>query len=155
MIKVLLSRIYGAIPPKAIAAVLRLLHPKFSVSVVGAFFAADGTILLLRHVYRHSYPWGLPAGFLSSGEGAESGVLRELQEETGLSAQTTGLVSVTSIAKRHLEIVIGGTIDRTQTARVSHEIFEVAYFSVTDLPAAMPPDQRALVIRLANSRAAL
>lgn len=154
MLKVFLSQVYAAIPPKLVAAILRCLHPRFSVSVVGVFFAPSGQILMLRHVYRHSYPWGLPAGFLSTGENPETGVLRELKEETGLIATTTGVVLITSIAKRHLEIVIRGVVDPAQAPRISHEIFEIAYFNVDALPPAMPPDQRALVIALANSRAA-
>ena len=151
MFKTALSRIYAALPPKLIAGVLRRLHSRFSVSVAGVFFAPDGKVLLLRHVYRDSYPWGLPSGFLSAGESPETGVLRELKEETGLTATTAGVVSITSIAQRHLEIVIRGAIDSTQTPRVSHEIFEVAYFATTELPAAMPPDHRALVATLARA----
>jgi ADP-ribose pyrophosphatase YjhB (NUDIX family) len=152
MLKTVLSRIYAATPPKVIATVLRVLHPRFSVSVVGAFFTAEGKVLLLRHVYRHSYPWGLPSGFLSTGEDPEVGVLRELMEETGLTATTSGVISVTSIARRHLEIVIRGAIAQSQTPRISHEIFELGYFTVDDLPAAMPPGQRALVINLRAER---
>lgn len=153
MLKTVLSRIYAAVPPKVIAALLRRLHPRFSVSVVGAFFTPDGKVLVLRHVYRHSYPWGLPSGFLSAGENPAAGVLRELKEETGLTATTTGIVSISPIAKRHLEIVFRGVIDPAQTPRISHEIFEIAYCDVSALPAAMPPDQRTLVMALANSRA--
>ena len=154
MLKVALSRIYAAVPPKLVATLLRCLHPRFSVSVVGAFFAPDGKVLVLRHVYRHSYPWGLPSGFLSAGESPETGALRELKEETGLAAAITNVVSITSIAARHLEIIFHGMVDPAQTPRVSHEIFEIAYFDVHELPAAMPPDQRKLVIELASSRAA-
>lgn len=154
MLKTVLSRVYATVPPKLIAAVLRRLHPRFSASVVGAFFAPDGKVLVLRHVYRHSYPWGLPSGFLNAGENPENGALRELKEETGLVATITGLVSITSIASRHLEIVFRGTIDPSQTPRISHEIFEIAYFNVGQLPTAMPPDQRALVAALVSSRAA-
>ncbi len=154
MLKILLSRVYAAVPPKLVAAILRRLHPKFSVSVVGAFFTPDGKILVLRHVYRHSYPWGLPSGFLSAGESPETGVLRELKEETGLVATTASVVSITSIAEHHLEIVIRGTIDPAQAPRISHEIFEIAYFGIDELPAAMPPDQRTLIAALVSSRAA-
>lgn len=155
MLKALLSRVYAAVPPKLVATLLRRLHRRFSASVVGAFFTPDGKVLVLRHVYRHSYPWGLPAGFLNVGENPEAGALRELKEETGLVATISGLVSITSITSRHLEIAFHGTIDPTQTPRLNHEIFEIAYCDVAALPTAMPSEQRRLVAALASSRVAL
>jgi ADP-ribose pyrophosphatase YjhB (NUDIX family) len=152
-VKALLARVYGVIPPAFVRALLAFLHPSFSVSVVGAFFAPDGRVLLLRHVYRHSYPWGLPSGFLAAGETPETGVLRELKEETGMSARTERVISVTPIARRHLEVLILGVVDPAQPVVISHEIFEAGFFFTHDLPAAMPPAHRALVQQLANSRA--
>jgi NAD+ diphosphatase len=151
--KALLSRIYGMIPPAFVRGVLGFLHPRFSLSVVGVFFAADGQVLLLRHVFRHSYPWGLPSGFLAAGETPEAGVLRELKEETGMTARTDRVISVTPIANRHHEIFIVGRIERAQPVVVSHEIFEAAFFPIHALPAAMPPEHRVLIQKLASSGA--
>ena len=50
----------------------------------------DGSIIFVRQ-YRHAFAEMLleiPAGVLEEGEGAEAGVLRELEEETGKKAAT-------------------------------------------------------------------
>src|SRR5262249_4686441 len=148
------SRLYRLTPTPVVRAVVRLCHAKFTASVAGVFFTPDGRVLLLRHVYRHSYPWGLPSGFLNAGENPHEGLLREVREGTGLAAEILRIVSATNLTSRHLEIVMAGTVDRAQPARPSHEIFEISYVTVDALPPDMPPDQRRLVLELANSPAA-
>lgn len=54
--------------------------------IVGCFIEHDGKFLLL---HRHSHKangdkWGLPAGKMDPGEEQKQGVLREVEEETGL-----------------------------------------------------------------------
>ena len=143
-----LSQIYRYTPAILTNALAGLLHPKFCVSVAGVYVTADGRVLLARHVYRRHYPWGLPGGFLAAGEAPEAGALRELREETGLVACVDRVVSAGAISRRHLEIVVVGTIDPAQPARLNHEIFEIGFFTPGTLPAAMPPDQHATVLRL-------
>ncbi len=41
---------------------------------------------MLRHVFHPAWPWGLPGGWLKRNEAPEEGALRELKEETGLTA---------------------------------------------------------------------
>ena len=59
----------------------------------------DGKILL---ILRRNPPagWALPGGFIEYGESAEQAAIRELKEETGVTAKTQHLVGIYSQADR-------------------------------------------------------
>lgn len=154
-LKPLLSLLYRCTPVWIARVLLRGANTTFSIGAAGVFFAADGTVLVQRHVYRHQYPWGLPAGFLNAGEAPEDGVVRELKEEIGLDGRAAGIIGVYHIHPRHLEIAVRGTVDRTQLPRLSHEIFELAFVRPDALPEAMPPEQKAMVRRAVEKDLAL
>ncbi len=153
--KKFLAAVYRSTPVWVTRVLLRHANPTFSMGAAGVFFAADGTVLVQRHVYRHQYPWGLPSGFLNAGESPEAGALRELREEVGLFGQAHGVIGIYHIHPRHLEFAVHGTVDRTQPPRLSHEIFELAFVAPDALPEAMPPDQKAMVRRAAGKNLAL
>ena len=67
--------------------VYRLWQARFSVGAVGVVFNDAGQILLLKHVYRPRYLWGLPGGWVSRRENPARTVERELMEETGLQVR--------------------------------------------------------------------
>jgi 8-oxo-dGTP diphosphatase len=146
-LKNLLAALYRSAPAWMTRALLRGVNPTFSIGAAGVFLNAGGQVLVQRHVYRHAYPWGLPAGFLKADESPEQGVLRELAEETGLGATVEGIIGAYFIHPRHLEVAVKGTIDAAQVPRLSHEIFELAYRPVDHLPEDMPPEQREMARR--------
>lgn len=152
--KTALARLYRLLPPVLVKAAVRLSQPKFIVSAVGVFFDPEGRALVLRHVYRHRQPWGLPAGFLETGEAPRTGILRELREETGLEAETAEVFAVTALSPRHLEIALVGAVSGHPDMRLNHEIFEAVFAGVADLPAEMPAGQKDLVRRAAALRSA-
>ncbi len=154
-LKKLFSLFYRCTPVWATRILLRNVNTTFSMGVAGVFFAADGTVLVQRHVFRHQYPWGLPAGFLNAGEAPEDGVVRELKEEVGLDGRAERIIGIYHIHPRHLEFAVKGTVDRTQPPRLSHEIFELAFVAPDALPQAMPPEQKAMVRRAAGKDLAL
>lgn len=55
---------------------------------------ADGNLLIVKNVKGDSFYWGLPGGAVEPGETLEQAVVREVQEETGLTVSTTGLSSL-------------------------------------------------------------
>ena len=63
-------------------------YPHPAVTVDALVFGFDGTDLRLLLIERGKEPyagkWAFPGGFMEMDETAEEGVLRELQEETGL-----------------------------------------------------------------------
>jgi ADP-ribose pyrophosphatase YjhB (NUDIX family) len=151
--KSLLSKIYRRTPPIVARAMLWTINATFNVSVAGMFLDTSGKVLLFRHVFRHRYPWGLPGGFIGAGESPEAGLVRELREEAGLDVRPARIVAVNMIAARHLELVLAGELDASRPMRFSHEIFEARFFACNALPADMPPDQRACILKFAGSRA--
>ena len=145
--KDLLAFIYRRTPAWLTRGILRGTNPTFSIGAAGVFLEQGGRVLVQRHVYRHSYPWGLPSGFLAAGETPEQGALRELAEETGLKGTVEGIIGCYFIHPRHFEVAVRGTVDSAQVPRLSHEIFEIDFVPPHRLPEAMPPDQKAMVAR--------
>ncbi len=65
------------------------------VPAAGVILVENGSVLLVRRRYEpRAGAWCLPAGFMEAGETPEQSALRELQEETGVIAQLTGLFGV-------------------------------------------------------------
>jgi 8-oxo-dGTP diphosphatase len=148
--KSLTAAIFRRLPPVLVRWLLRRANTHFIVSAAGLFQDKDGRVLLLRHVFRGRYPWGLPGGFLGPGETPEQGVVRELREETGMAGAATGVVAVNMISPRHMEVVVLGTVDAQQQAHLNHEIFEARFFAVPDLPVDLPPDHRRRILAFAT-----
>ena len=61
-----------------------LFIPRQHVGVVGALFNEAGQVLLVEHVFRSHFPWGLPGGWIGRGEDPALAVQREFVEELGL-----------------------------------------------------------------------
>ncbi len=153
--KALLARLFAAVPRPLMRAAVGALNARFNISVVGVFFAADGRVLILRHVFRRQYPWGLPAGFLKAGETPAEAAVREVKEETGLDVAVTGIIAVHPVRPRHMEVVVAGTAAAGQVIRPSHEIFEGAFVMPHALPVGMMPSQSDWVRRAAKPAPAL
>ncbi|MGI5119605.1 NUDIX hydrolase [Marinactinospora thermotolerans] len=66
--------------------------PLHSVSVAGAVIREDGRILAIRR--RDNGTWEPPGGVLELGETPEDGVIREVQEETGVLVKVDRLTGV-------------------------------------------------------------
>ncbi len=148
--KAVIAALCRRLPPWLIRGLLHTAHPHFIVSAAGIFRNGAGEVLLLRHVFRDRYPWGLPGGFLAAGETPEQGVLRELREETGLEAAVAGIAGVNMISPRHMEVIVVGAAAVTSPARLNFEIFEARFFSAGDLPEDLPPGHRRLILEIAG-----
>jgi len=145
-----LARLYRAIPRPLTRFLLWAVNPKFNVGAVGLFLAPDGKVLVLKHVYRHAYPWGLPGGYLKRGETAEAGILRELKEETGLDAAIERVLCVEDVDAFQREVVFVGRVDSAQTITLNFEIEKAGFVVADQLPAEMLPRHAALVRRLSS-----
>ena len=59
---------------------------------MGVVFNRAGQILLVEHVFRPNYNWGLPGGWVEHGENPAEAVRREIKEEMGLEVEVKRLL---------------------------------------------------------------
>jgi|YNPBryantNP2012_1023418.scaffolds.fasta_scaffold13880_3 8-oxo-dGTP diphosphatase len=126
---------------KAIAA-------RYTVGVTGVILNAAGQVLILQHVFRRDYPWGLPGGWVRHNETPQQALRRELLEETGLDIRVgPPLLVGPGRLPRHLET---GFLCRAEgeTTHLSSEILAARWVDPDALPADMSP-QDVDMVRLA------
>jgi ADP-ribose pyrophosphatase YjhB (NUDIX family) len=68
-----------------LAIAVRLFAPRNYVGAVAAIYNSAGEVLLVEHTFRPDFPWGLPGGWVETGEDPKKAIERELQEELGLT----------------------------------------------------------------------
>ncbi len=118
---------------------VRLTVPRQRVGVALVALNEANEVFMLRHVFHPYFEWGLPGGWLKKNEAPEAGVLRELREETGLTAVVGRAVSVThSLQPPHIGIAYVGQINM-ETMQLSHEIIEARWFALDSLPNPLSP----------------
>ena len=71
---------------------VKLMAPQNHVGAVGAIFNEAGQVLLVEHVFRLDYPWGLPGGWVNRGENPAYTVQREIKEELNLTIEVKKLL---------------------------------------------------------------
>ena len=94
-------------------------------------------VLLVKHTYIRG--WHLPGGGLDSGESAEDGVVREIQEETGLVLEDTpkllGVFHNKETTNRdHVVLFSSKTSETVDLSVKTFEIKSVGFFPLEDLP---------------------
>lgn len=137
------GKVWKLMPPRVRTFAARSIQVKFTVSAAGVITNDKGEVLLLNHVLRPLSGWGVPGGFLESGEQPEAGFRREIREETGLELRDVALYRVRTL-KRHIEVIF--LAKSVGEARVeSREIIELGWFTVDSMPQEMSLDQQFLV----------
>jgi ADP-ribose pyrophosphatase YjhB (NUDIX family) len=145
----MLKQIFGAVwrhlPPWARNRLTRIGQKRFTVTTAVAIFDDQGRVLLLEHVFRPDSGWGLPGGFLSSGEQPEAGVRREIREEVGIELEEVELVFVRTLGRlRQVEIYFRAKASGIPQPR-SFEIKRAAWFARNALPPDLSKDQIRLI----------
>ncbi len=145
------------IPGRVRSVIIWLLSAKFTVGVSALVLDEQERVLLLRHTYRPSRPWGLPGGGLHPAESLEECLCRELFEETGLRIEVNELLSAASHHDRKLVDMIfmcrlapGETL---ASFKASAEVVEARFFTLYELPDNMSPGQRKLIYITSSMRA--
>ena len=112
---------------------MRTYRAKFRAAVAAMVFDEQGRILLFKHTYR-KFEWGIPAGGLEYNEQPDQAIVREFFEETGMELQVEKLLLAESSKEdRNISLIYLCTI-LSGTFKESHEISEMKYFDVNDLP---------------------
>lgn len=143
MLYTIAGKIWKIMPRKLRTLAARSIQVKFTVSAAGVITNEKGEVLLLNHVLRPVSGWGIPGGFLESGEQPEAGFRREILEETGLDLREVSLLRARTL-KRHIEIIFVATAVGEATVK-SGEIIELGWFNVENIPKEMSLDQQFLV----------
>ncbi|MBE0670261.1 MAG: NUDIX domain-containing protein [Anaerolineales bacterium] len=139
-----LLRLWRVLPMWFHVLAMRIYRPKFRASVAAIIFDEQGRILLFKHTYR-KFEWGLPAGGLEYNEQPDKAIVREFYEETGMQIEIERLLTVVSAREDHnismayLCKIAGGEF------KESHEISEIKYFPVNEMPAMMLTTEKELI----------
>lgn len=75
-----------------LALAVRLFAPRNYVGAVGAVFNDAGQVLMVEHVFRPNYAWGLPGGWVNRGEDPAHAIEREIEEELNLKVRVKKLL---------------------------------------------------------------
>ena len=145
MLKQFLGGVWRHLPPWVRYRLTRIGQRRFTVTTAVAIFDDEGRVLLLEHVFRPDSGWGLPGGFMSSGEQPEAGVRREIREEIGIELEAVELLFARSLGRlRQVEIYFRARAVGIPEPR-SFEIKRAEWFALNALPPDLSRDQIRLI----------
>jgi 8-oxo-dGTP diphosphatase len=122
---------------------LRVLNPSFMVGAMALITDEQGRILVVEHTYRRQLPWGLPGGWLKHAESPESGLRREVLEETGLEVQVESLLGADFWGSSQLDLLYRCSV-LSGTYTPSDETGQHRWCSPAELPELLPNQFRLL-----------
>lgn len=119
-----------------------LIVPRHRLGVNMVVLDDLGRVLLLKHLFHPYAPWGLPGGWLNRDEDPTDCGLRELREETGLTAVPGPIL----LAQRdkfisHVGIIFMAYV-QPGPITLNGEIMEAGWFAVDTLPDLLTPTTR-------------
>lgn len=121
-------------PPRVHWRLAQLVNARFLLGVAGVITNDAGQILLFKHTYRRSHPWGMPGGWMQGGESPLQTLEREVLEESGLVVKAERLLLLGTTPDRpKLEFVVGGTLV-SGTFRPSREVSAMDWFGPDTYP---------------------
>ena len=139
-----LLRIWRTLPLWVHFLAAKLVRPRFRAAVAALIFNEQGQVLLFKHTYR-KFEWGIPAGGLEYREQPVDAIKREFFEEAGMQIQVEQLLTVVSAREDHHLGVIYLCKILSGEFKASHEISEMKYFPVDELPAMMLTTEKELI----------
>ena len=130
---------------------MRLAHAHFTVTAGAVIFNDKNEVLLLKHRFRAGSGWGLPGGFMETGEQPEDALRRELREEIGLEIDDVKVFAARSFKKpQQVEVLFRGRAN-AEVKSVNMEIERAEWFAIDALPEGLPRDQRSYIERAAKT----
>lgn len=150
MWKKIAGKIWKITPRQIRWWVSRISQDKFTASVAVFIFDDKNKILLLDHIFRPFYRWGIPGGFLERGENPAEAVRREIAEETNLELEKLKLYKVRAVG-RHLEILF--TAEASGELKLqAGEINDADWFDIEAMPEQMNSKEKIMVRKIYESR---
>src|SRR3954471_12092531 len=107
------------------------ISPKHSVSVAAAIIDDDGRFLAIQRADNGT--WEPPGGVLELDESIESGLVREVEEETGLRVEPIALTGVYKNMRRGIVALVFRCRVLSQTPHPTAEALEVRWFTPEQL----------------------
>lgn len=123
--------------------IIRVTQQKFTVSAAAVITDGEGRVLLLDHLLRPFSGWGLPGGFLTTGEQPEEAIRREIREETGMELANVNMFSVRAVGS-HIEILFRADSAGEATVQ-SREILDLGWFEIDELPEKLSNSQKTVI----------
>jgi ADP-ribose pyrophosphatase YjhB (NUDIX family) len=109
--------------------------PRHSVSVAAAILDNDGRFLAIRRADNGT--WEPPGGVLELDESIEAGLIREVQEETGLNVEPVALTGVYKNMHRAIVALVFRCRIISEIPRSSAEVLEVRWLLPQELDSCM------------------
>ena len=160
--KRILARLLRQLPPLrwALRLAVRLFAPRHYVGAVGAVFNEAGQVLLVNHVFRLDYAWGLPGGWVEQGEHPAETVRREIEEELGLQVVVKQLLNYDLQGDHHdpntpLGLgfvfycrVVGemSGLEGVAESEQAYEVLEIKWLDPDQIPYRLVPLQQAAIM---------
>ena len=149
MLEDLTGKVWRLLPARFRRWSMRATHTRFTVTAGAIVFNDAGQVLLLKHRFRAGSGWGLPGGFLESGEHPIDALRRELREEIGFEIHDAKIFAARSFRKpRQVEVLFRCRGNGSPQPR-NMEVKLAEWFSLDALPEGLPKDQRLFVERAA------
>ena len=144
----LLLRLWRRVPRPVRRWIVRVVAPSFTVGAACLIERDDGSVLLVRVVYRDG--WGLPGGLVNRREEIDDCARREVREETGLAVDLVGEPAVVVDARpQRIDVVYrarpASGADPYAVEPRSPEVSAVRWFAADALPELQPEAVGALV----------
>lgn len=144
----LVYRLAGHLPFRAKLFLNRIANSTFLVGMLAVVRNADGEVLIVRHTYRPTVPYGVPSGWLKRGEPLAEAMRREIAEETSLDVEFKRVLAVESCERpTRLDVWLEYGF-RGGEFRASAEVSEARFCPLDRLPPLLPA-QRAFLAALA------
>ena len=114
---------------------IKIVVPRHRTGVLVICFDEQQRILMLRHVFHPGTPWGPPGGWLGRRESPAECALRELHEETGLTAELGKVIHLTKeTPSNQIMIAYTACVHAPGPMELSSEIIEADWFYPNALP---------------------